>query len=143
MDHPRLMAEANGAAPAVEPRNNGSLRAQFRKTQAAHEPPFVLDAEFDAAPGFTILFGASGAGKTTLLDCVAGIAAPDTGKISLGGRVLFDSAQASNLPVAQRRCGYVFQNLALFPHMRVEQNASYGLTHLPKTERQQRTDAIL
>jgi molybdate transport system ATP-binding protein len=143
MDHPRLIAEANGAAPEVETRNDNSLRAKFRKTQAAHEPPFILDAEFEAAPGFTILFGASGAGKTTLLDCVAGIATPDTGKISLGGRVLFDSAHAIILPVAQRRCGYVFQNLALFPHMTVEQNVSYGLTELPKTERHRRSDVIL
>jgi molybdate transport system ATP-binding protein len=143
MDHPRLIAEANGAAPEVETRNDNSLRAKFRKTQAAHEPPFILDAEFEAAPGFTILFGASGAGKTTLLDCVAGIATPDTGKISLGGRVLFDSAHAIILPVAQCRCGYVFQNLALFPHMTVEQNVSYGLTELPKTERHRRSDAIL
>jgi len=143
MNHPRQIAEASGAAPAFEMRSNNSLQAKFCKTQAAHEPPFILDAEFEAAPGFTILFGASGAGKTTLLDCVAGIATPDTGKISLGGRVLFDSAQANNLPVAQRRCGYVFQNLALFPHMTVEQNVSYGLTHLTKIERQQRTGAIL
>ena len=143
MNHPRQTAEANGAAPAVETRSNGSLQAKFRKTQAAHEPPFVLDAEFDAAPGFNILFGASGAGKTTLLDCVAGIAAPDTGNISLAGRLLFNSAQAINLPMARRRCGYVFQDLALFPHMSVEQNVSYGLAHLPNTERHQRTHAIL
>ena len=143
MDHPRQIAEANGAAPAVELRSNSSLQAKFSKTQAAHEPPFVLDAEFEAAPGFTILFGASGAGKTTLLDCVAGIAAPDMGRISLGGLVLFDSARTIVLPVAQRRCGYVFQNLALFPHMTVEQNVSYGLTHLTKTERDQRSHAIL
>ncbi|HET9308250.1 MAG TPA: molybdenum ABC transporter ATP-binding protein [Candidatus Sulfotelmatobacter sp.] len=143
MTQSRQIAEPNGDAPAVETRSNGSLQAKFRKTQAAHEPPFVLDAEFDAAPGFNILFGASGAGKTTLLDCVAGIAAPDTGNISLAGRVLFNSAQAINLPMAQRRCGYVFQNLALFPHMTVEQNVSYGLAHLPNTDRHQRTHAIL
>lgn len=143
MIHPRQIAEANGAAPAVETRGNNSLQAKFRKTQAAHEPPFVLDAEFEAAPGFTILFGPSGAGKTTLLDCVAGIAQPDTGNISLAGRVLFDSAQKIFLPVAQRRCGYVFQDLALFPHMTVEQNVSYGLAHLPNTDRHQRTHAIL
>lgn len=143
MIHPRQIAEANGAAPAVETRGNNSLQAKFRKTQAAHEPPFVLDAEFEAAPGFTILFGPSGAGKTTLLDCVAGIAAPNTGNISLAGRVLFNSVPAVNLPVAQRRCGYVFQDLALFPHMSVEQNVSYGLAHLPNTDRHQRTHAIL
>ena len=143
MNHPRQIAEASGTAPEVETLSNGSLQAKIRKTQAAHEPPFVLDAEFEAAPGFTILFGPSGAGKTTLLDCVAGIAAPDTGNISLAGRVLFNSVPAINLPVAQRRCGYVFQDLALFPHMSVEQNVSYGLAHLPNTDRHQRTHAIL
>jgi len=143
MSDSRQIAEANGAASAVETRSNNSLQAKIRKTQAAHDHAFVLDVEFEAAPGFTILFGPSGAGKTTLLDCVAGIAQPDTGNISLAGRVLFDSAQKIFLPVAQRRCGYVFQDLALFPHMTVEQNVSYGLAHLPNTDRHQRTHAIL
>ena len=143
MNHPRQIAEANGTAPPVEARSNGSLQAKFCKRQATQGHTFVLDVEFGVVPGFTILFGASGAGKTTLLDCVAGIAQPDTGNISLASRVLFDSAQKIFLPAARRRCGYVFQNLALFPHLSVEQNASYGLTHLPKTERHHRTDAIL
>lgn len=143
MTHPRQIAEANGVAPPVEMLRDSLLQAKLRKTQAAHNHAFVLDVEFEAAPGFTILFGPSGAGKTTLLDCVAGIATPDTGNLSLAGRVLFDSAQAINLPAAQRRCGYVFQNLALFPHMTAEQNVSYGLAHLPNTERHQRTHAIL
>ena len=143
MNHPRQIAEANGVAPAVETRSNGSLQAKFRKRQATQGHIFVLDVEFGVVPGFTILFGASGAGKTTLLDCVAGIAQPDTGNISLASRVLFDSAQKISLPAARRRCGYVFQNLALFPHLSVELNASYGLTHLPKTDRHQRACAIL
>ena len=44
---------------------------------------FALDVEFTAAPGFTILFGASGAGKTTLLDCIAGLQAPESGRIAV------------------------------------------------------------
>ena len=143
MTQPRQIAEAEAIAPLVQGQSNGSLQARFRKTQAARDHGFVLDVEFEVAPGFTILFGASGAGKTTLLDCLAGIATPDSGQISLGGRRIFDSAQKIHLPVAQRRCGYVFQNLALFPHMRVEQNVLYGLAHLPGAQRSQRTNAIL
>jgi molybdate transport system ATP-binding protein len=118
------------------------LRCSIRKRFAAQRE-FTLDVDFEAAPGFTILFGASGAGKTTLLDCVAGLAKPDTGRISLGDRVLFDPSAGANIPVARRHFGYVFQNLALFPHMTVEQNVSYGLTHLREEARAQRTAVIL
>ncbi|HXA65537.1 MAG TPA: ATP-binding cassette domain-containing protein, partial [Bryobacteraceae bacterium] len=99
--------------------------------------------EFQAAPGFTILFGPSGAGKTTLLDCVAGLATPDSGRISVGDRILFNVAKRTDLPVAKRRVGYVFQNLALFPHLTVEQNVQYGLAHLPQSERTAQASAIL
>ena len=119
------------------------LTAQFRKRLAAQSQEFVLEVEFQAAPGFTILFGPSGAGKTTLLDCVAGLTTPDAGRIAIGDRILFDAAQDIDLPVAKRRVGYVFQNLALFPHLTVEQNVQYGLAHLPPAERAQRASAIL
>jgi molybdate transport system ATP-binding protein len=119
------------------------LAAQFHKRFAAQAQEFVLEVEFQAAPGFTILFGPSGAGKTTLLDCVAGLATPDSGRITLRDRVLFDAAQRVNLPVAKRRVGYVFQNLALFPHLTVEQNVQYGLAHLPHSERAAQASAIL
>lgn len=119
------------------------LAARFRKHFAAQAQEFVLDVEFHAAPGFTILFGPSGAGKTTLLDCVAGLTRPDSGRISVGNRVLFDVAERTDTPVAKRRVGYVFQNLALFPHLTVEQNVQYGLAHLPQGERIAQTSAIL
>lgn len=119
------------------------LEAHFRKRFAAPAHEFVLEAEFRAAPGFTILFGPSGAGKTTALDCVAGLAKPDSGRIAIGDRVLFDGAKSVNLPVSKRHVGYVFQNLALFPHLTVEKNVQYGLTHLPQAERAARASAIL
>ncbi len=119
------------------------LQARFCTIVAVREREFVLDVEFTAAPGFTILFGASGAGKTTLLDCVAGLAKPDSGRIAVAGRVLFDAEQRTNLPVAKRRIGYVFQNLALFPHLTVEQNVQYGLAHLTHAERAARCSSIL
>jgi len=119
------------------------LEARLRKRMATPGHEFVLEAEFQTAPGFTILFGASGAGKTTLLDCVAGLARPDSGCIVIGGRVLFDSQPGVNVPVAKRRVGYVFQDLALFPHLTVEQNVEYGLSHLPKKTRSERAATIL
>lgn len=119
------------------------LDAQFRKRFAAPAHDFVLEAEFRATPGFTILFGPSGAGKTTLLDCVAGLARPDSGRIAISDRVLFDAARHINLAVEKRHVGYVFQTLALFPHLSVENNIQYGLTHLPPSERAARASTIL
>lgn len=104
---------------------------------------FILDVTFEAGLGFTILFGASGAGKTTLLDSVAGLTQPAAGRISVGKRVFFDSSTRVNTLVANRHVGYVFQDLALFPHMTVDENVAYGLNHLPGPERTQRTAAML
>ena len=118
------------------------LHAQVRKRIGA-ALDFVLDVDFRAAPGFTIVFGASGAGKTTLLDCVAGLNEPDSGSIAIGDQALFDAAARIDLPVEKRNIGYVFQDLALFPHLTVEQNVEYGLSHLPRSERARRTNAIL
>ena len=119
------------------------LTTQFRKRLTAQVGEFTLEIEFHAGSGFTILFGPSGAGKTTLLDCVAGLTTPDAGRITIGDRVLFDSAHRVDIPVAKRRVGYVFQNLALFPHLTVERNIQYGLAHLPHSERTSKTLAIL
>ena len=132
---PPTSAQARTAGP--------SLEANFRKQFATPAQDFVLQADFHAAPGFTILFGPSGAGKTTLLYCVAGLAKPDAGQIVIGGRVLFDATKHINLAVEKRRVGYVFQTLALFPHLTVENNIQYGLAHLPQEERTARTLAIL
>jgi molybdate transport system ATP-binding protein len=128
-------------APPVSARE-ARLQCTIRKRLAA-EPEFSLDVDFEAPPGFTILFGASGAGKTTLLDCVAGLITPDVARIVVSERVLFDSSSRVNIRVPQRRLGYVFQTLALFPHMTVEQNVCYGLKHLPASERKQRSAAAL
>ena len=128
-----------------------ALYAQVRK-RIGGASGFVLDVDFHAAPGFTIVFGASGAGKTTMLDCIAGLTdrngdrngrEPDSGRIAIGDRVLFDATARIHLPVEKRNIGYVFQDLALFPHLTVEQNVEYGLSHLPRAECTRRTDAIL
>jgi molybdate transport system ATP-binding protein len=122
---------------------NPTLSAAIRKTFPSTEREFLLDVDFSAAPGFTILFGASGAGKTTLLDCVAGLATPDTGRIAVGEQVIFDASTRVNVPVAKRGVGYVLQDLALFPHLTVEQNTEYGLAHLPRAARKERAAAML
>jgi molybdate transport system ATP-binding protein len=134
-----LSPSAKRSEETAGPRLEGFLRKRI--LSAGQE--FVLEINFQAAPGFTILFGPSGAGKTTVLDCVAGLAKPDSGRINVGDRVLFDAAPHIELPVSKRRVGYVFQSLALFPHLTVEKNIQYGLAHLPFAERAMRTSAIL
>jgi molybdate transport system ATP-binding protein len=135
---------AAGTAPELRVgAAEAGLSAQISKRQAGPGREFVLDIEFHAAAGFTILFGASGAGKTTLLDCVAGLTRPDTGRIAIGERVVFDAAREIDVSTAKRRIGYVFQSLALFPHLTVDENVQYGLGHLPQGQRRERTAAIL
>lgn len=104
---------------------------------------FNLHVTFTSASGITILFGASGAGKTTVLDCLAGLVKPDSGSIAVGSETFFDSARGFNLPARQRRIGYVFQDLALFPHLTAEQNIQYGLGHLAENLRRERSGSIL
>ncbi len=128
--------------PESKPQNP-TLTARIRKSFTSPERDFSLDVEFSAAPGFTILFGASGSGKTTLLDCVSGLATPDAGRTAVGERVLFDVSSRVNVPVEKRGVGYVLQDLALFPHLTVEQNTEYGLAHLPRLARKERATAML
>ncbi len=82
------------------------------------------------------LLGASGSGKSMILRCIAGIETPDTGIIVLNGRVLFDSENNINIPIRERKVGFLFQNYALFPNMTVEQNIGFGLIKsIGKSER--------
>lgn len=136
-------AEIAAISRTVTTPSAASLHAKFQKRLQSRGNEFLLAIALDAPPGFTILFGASGAGKTTLLDCLAGLTTPDSGRISLADRVLFDSALGANVATAQRRVGYVFQSLALFPHMTVERNVGYGLAHLPQAARSGRTMSLL
>lgn len=132
---------------SVEPalraaQEEAALSLAIRKRYSA-EAEFALDVDFAASPGFTILFGASGAGKTTLLDCVAGLAHPDSGKIQVGAKTFFDAASNVNLAVAARNVGYVFQSLALFPHLSVEENIAYGLNSRAEDARNASIQTIL
>ena len=131
---------ANSAAHTSAGTDAHDVCVQVRKRLARD---FELDLNINFPPGFTILFGASGAGKTTLLDCIAGLARPDEGRIAIAEKALFDSALGVNVPPQRRRVGYVFQDLALFPHMSVAANIEYGISVLGAEERQRRRAAIL
>jgi molybdate transport system permease protein len=73
------------------------------------------------------LLGGSGAGKSMILRCISGIETPNKGRIVLNDRVLFDSEKKINLPIHQRRIGFLFQNYALFPHITVAENIAFGI----------------
>ncbi|MCH3988265.1 MAG: ATP-binding cassette domain-containing protein [Lachnospiraceae bacterium] len=87
---------------------------------------FTLDVNFSGGGRIGIL-GASGCGKSMTLKSIAGIEKPDSGRIAIGGRVLYDSAKKINLKPQLRHVGYLFQNYALFPTMTVAQNIAAGV----------------
>ena len=99
---------------------------------------FSLDVQLRHQGGILGLLGASGCGKSKTLQCIAGIERPDAGKIVVGTRTFFDSERQVNVPVPQRRVGYLFQHYALFPNMTVEENIRCGVrTASPKGEARQ------
>jgi molybdate transport system ATP-binding protein len=107
------------------------------------EKDFELDVRVSFSSGITILFGPSGAGKTTLLDCIAGLLKPDEGRIATHEKILFDSGLGNDVPARDRKVGYVFQDLALFPHMTVEANVEYGLSGLDAGTRHRRSATMM
>jgi molybdate transport system ATP-binding protein len=88
---------------------------------------FVLDVAFASDAPRLVLYGPSGAGKTQTLKMIAGIARPDSGRVAVAGRTLYDSAAGLCLSPQERRLAYVFQDYALFPHLTVRQNIASGL----------------
>jgi molybdate transport system ATP-binding protein len=121
------------------------IQARIRKQFAPgpESAAFSLDVDFKAAAGITVLFGPSGAGKTLTLDCVAGFARPDEGRILLDDEILFDGTSGVCLPARARRCGYVFQNYALFPHMTLRQNLEFAVERAPRRERDRKVTEML
>ena len=104
---------------------------------------FALSAAFTAPRGPVALLGPSGAGKTLTLKCLAGIIQPDSGRIVLNGRTLFDSVAGVNVTPQSRRVGYVPQQYALFPHLSVAGNVGFGLGAEPAAERRDRVAEML
>ncbi len=97
---------------------------------------FNLEVELNSMNQRTGILGASGSGKSLTLKCIAGIEKPDSGRIILNGRVLFDSGKKINLVPQKRKVGYLFQNYALFPTMTVEENIGIGIMASKEEKRQ-------
>src|SRR3954452_2572562 len=105
---------------------------------------FSLAIALAVAPGECVaLAGPSGAGKSSVLRVIAGLVKPRRGRVACGERAWLDTARGAELGPDARRCGYVFQDDALFPHLTAWQNVAYGLRGLRRRERRQRALALL
>ncbi len=105
---------------------------------------FMVQASFTStSAGVTTLFGRSGAGKTSIINMTAGLVRPDSGRISLAGRCLFDSVEGIDVSPEKRRIGYVFQDGRLFPHLSVRSNLAYGMKLVPGGERYVQFDQVV
>lgn len=117
---------------------------ELRAVSCAYEPsrPAVRNISFSAREGEILcLLGPSGCGKTTILRAIAGFEPVQSGEIFLSGRLV--SSSSDTIPTEERRIGMVFQEYALFPHLRAADNIAFGLGHLSRSEREQRVQEIL
>lgn len=104
--------------------------------------PAVEQISFAVQQGEILcLLGPSGCGKTTILRAIAGFERIIAGSIALSGRLV--SSRETMVPTEQRHIGMVFQEYALFPHLRVDKNIAFGLDHLPRTQQKAVVDDLL
>ena len=103
------------------------IQVEVKKRLTAQGRVFSLEVEFASESERLVLFGPSGSGKSMTLQLLAGLLAPDAGRIMVGDRVLFDKAKNVNVPARHRAIGYVPQDYALFPHLNVAENVGFGL----------------
>ncbi len=106
-------------------------------------PAFSMDLELPVASGITAIYGPGGAGKTLLLELLAGLATPDSGRILLEDRILFDAAAHVDVPPQARRCGYIPAKESLFPHFTLERNLAFAARHFARLERHRRVAEML
>jgi molybdate transport system ATP-binding protein len=105
---------------------------------------FELEVELEVGPGRCIaLVGPSGAGKTTVLRTIAGLHRPDRGRIALGDDLWLDLAADLDREPERRRCGFLFQDYALFPHLSVWRNVAFGLSDVARGKRRARAQELL
>lgn len=120
------------------------LSCDLGLTRRGAGDPFSLEVAFEVPPGVTVLFGESGSGKSTLLQCIAGLLVPERGRVALGDEVWLDRARGIDVAVERRRVAYLFQSLALFPHLTALANVAYGIDRRrPRAERRQRARDLL
>jgi molybdate transport system ATP-binding protein len=103
-----------------------------------------LDVAVEVGAGECLaLAGPSGAGKTSVLRVAAGLLRPERGRVACGEETWLDTSRGVDVPPERRRCGYVFQEYALFPHLSALQNVAYPLRGVPRAERRERALALL
>ena len=112
------------------------IQAAFTRSFPGGPQIQVQDLRTCGPASTTVLFGASGSGKTTVLRCLAGLDQPQAGSILFGAELWFEAPSRTFVQPQKRQVGYVPQDYALFPHLSVERNIGYGLSHLARAERQ-------
>ncbi len=115
----------------------------FKVTVDKKVKGFHLNVSWEVGDELAVIFGPSGSGKSLTLQLIAGHMKPDKGCITLGDTVLLDTGSGNCLPPQKRRIGYVFQDLALFPHMTVEKNILYGAAGISPQDRNRRLRDIM
>jgi molybdate transport system ATP-binding protein len=115
---------SDGPEASFTPLLQASIKKAFPRRNLS--PDFALDIQLSAPKGITAILGNSGAGKTLLLNCLTGFVQPDSGRVLLNGRILFDSESGLCVTASQRSCAYIFQDHALFPHMTVRDNLRFA-----------------
>jgi len=137
-------AEADRMEGQVNLYTSASSILELRSVSCAYDPqrPAVRDITFAVREGEILcLLGPSGCGKTTILRAIAGFEPVQSGEIFLSGRRV--SASSETIPTEERRVGMVFQEYALFPHLRVADNIAFGLRRLSQAERKSQVQEML
>ena len=119
------------------------LQFELKKRLGDVQTEFRLDVSASVPAGITVVFGESGSGKSTLLRCIAGLLQPDVGRVTLASEMLFDSERRVSIPAFKRRIGMVFQSLALFPHLKADENIAYGLRESDDSQARKKLDEIV
>jgi molybdate transport system ATP-binding protein len=104
---------------------------------------FSLEAEFSLQNPWTVVFGPSGAGKSTLLRIIAGLIEPASGRIRFDEKTVLDTSDGISVPAGRRSIGFVTQQPALFPHLRVRDNVAFGIRHFGRERRASRVAEML
>ena len=116
------------------------LRAEARTRLGA----LGLDVALEVRGGECLaLAGPSGAGKTSVLRIAAGLVRPERGLVEANGETWLDTERGVDVPPEERRCGYVFQEYALFPHLSAWQTVAFPLRGIPRAERRERALELL